>query len=320
MRLARRRWFCKVVRQQDVNHYELILICEACQNHHRMTTELAGKLFAEMILTDCVAQLVPLQAAGFQAGLAIVLVGDDSASLTYIRRKRAMCKRLGIASTFEHLPATATLSEVIATVARLNAEPSIHGIIVQQPLPAGIKPLTVVEAVLPCKDVDGLHPHNFGLLVSGQREQLVACTPLGCMFLLNEIGVEPRGKRATVVGRSMIVGRPLAQLLDQAGATVTVCHSATPDLAEACRTADILAVAVGQPGLVTAAMVKPGATVLDIGISRNTAGQLCGDVDEGVYKVAAYYTPVPGGIGPLTVAMLMKNTVTAAKRAQELQV
>lgn len=273
---------------------------------------LAGKPYAEQILHACTRELKTIE----RAGLAIVLVGEDPASLTYIKRKLATCKQLGIYSDFRQLPATATSAEVIAVIDELNADRAIHGIIVQQPLPAGIVSLEIVRAIDPAKDVDGLHPHNFGLLVSKDKEALVACTPQGCMYLLEHAGVPVRGKLATVVGRSMIVGRPLAILLDQAGATVTVCHSNTADLATACRNADILAVAVGQANTVTSAMVKPGATVLDIGINRTADGKLCGDVAADVAEVAKFLTPVPGGIGPLTVAMLMRNTVIAAHRVQ----
>lgn len=282
-----------------------------------MANILAGKPFADSILATCATEVKQLRAAGIKPGLAMVLVGDDPASTTYVSHKRAACQALGIVSTLVELAATCTTAQVVSAVRRLNADAGVHGILVQQPLPRQVDTGQVVQAVLPTKDVDGLHPHNVGMLVMRGTSQPVACTPQGCMYLLGELGFNLRGKRAVVIGRSMIVGRPLAMLLDQAGATVTVCHSQTKDLAAACRQADVLAVAAGCPGLVTAAMVKPGAIVLDIGINRDAAGRLCGDTLPEVSEVAGKVTKVPGGIGPLTVAMLMRNTVAVAHQASK---
>ncbi len=251
-------------------------------------------------------------AGGPRPGLAVVLVGDDPASHVYVRNKEQGCNRVGIASTTVRMPATSTTSEVVSAVEALNADPAIHGILVQMPLPAGCDALEVQRTIHPDKDVDGLHPLNAGRLASG-LPGLVPATPRGVMTLLAHAGISLRGAHAVVIGRSNLVGKPVAQLLLQADATVTVCHSRTRDLAHHVRQADVVVAAVGIPGLVTADMVKPGAVVIDVGINRNAEGKLVGDVDyAGVGTVAGWITPVPGGVGPMTIVSLLENTLMAA--------
>ena len=247
-------------------------------------------------------------------GLAVVLVGENPASQIYVRGKARDCEECGIRCMDFRLPAQTTESELLTLIAELNGRADVDGILVQLPLPEGIRERRVLEAIAPEKDVDAFHPENVGRLVQGQARYL-PCTPAGVMELLRAAGVDPAGRRAVIVGRSNIVGKPMALLLLQADATVTVCHSRTPDLADECRRADILISAVGRRGLITADMIKPGAAVVDVAMNRDEDGKLCGDVDyENVREVASAITPVPGGVGPMTIAMLMTNTVEAVER------
>jgi methylenetetrahydrofolate dehydrogenase (NADP+)/methenyltetrahydrofolate cyclohydrolase len=246
-----------------------------------------------------------------ELGLATVLVGDDPASHIYIRRKHEAAKEVGIRSVDKRLPDETTQDEVLELVEELNADDSVDGILVQSPLPSQIDEALVVRHVDPIKDVDGFHPFNAGQLYLG-RQTLVPATPLGVMSILDEYKVQIAGSRAVVVGRSPIVGKPMAMLLLQANATVTVCHSRTEDLGRHTLDADIVVAAVGIPGVISPDMVKQGATVIDVGINRTEAG-LVGDVDPGVREVAAYLTPVPGGVGPMTIATLLQNTLRAAR-------
>ena len=245
-------------------------------------------------------------------GLAVVLVGENPASQIYVRGKARDCEECGIRCMDFRLPAQTTESELLTLIAELNGRADVDGILVQLPLPEGIRERRVLEAIAPEKDVDAFHPENVGRLVQGQARYL-PCTPAGVMELLRAAGVDPAGRRAVIVGRSNIVGKPMALLLLQADATVTVCHSRTPDLADECRRADILISAVGRRGLITADMIKPGAAVMDVGINR-VDGKVVGDVDfESAKEVASCITPVPGGVGAMTIAMLMENTVEAAE-------
>lgn len=246
-------------------------------------------------------------------GLAVVLVGENPASQIYVRGKARDCEECGIRCMDFRLPAQTTESELLTLIAELNGRADVDGILVQLPLPEGIRERRVLEAIAPEKDVDAFHPENVGRLVQGQARYL-PCTPSGVMELLRAAGVDPAGRRAVIVGRSNIVGKPMALLLLQADATVTVCHSRTPDLADECRRADILISAVGRRGLITADMIKPGAAVVDVAMNRDEDGKLCGDVDfAAACAVAAHITPVPGGVGPMTRAMLMENTLRAAR-------
>lgn len=246
-------------------------------------------------------------------GLAVVLVGENPASQIYVRGKAHDCEECGIRCMDFRLPAQTTESELLTLIAELNGRADVDGILVQLPLPEGIRERRVLEAIAPEKDVDAFHPENVGRLVQGQARYL-PCTPAGVMELLRAAGVDPAGRRAVIVGRSNIVGKPMALLLLQADATVTVCHSRTPDLADECRRADILISAVGRRGLITADMIKPGAAVVDVAMNRDEDGKLCGDVDfAAACAVAAHITPVPGGVGPMTRAMLMENTLRAAR-------
>ena len=246
-------------------------------------------------------------------GLAVVLVGENPASQIYVRGKARDCEECGIRCMDFRLPAQTTESELLTLIAERNGRADVDGILVQLPLPEGIRERRVLEAIAPEKDVDAFHPENVGRLVQGQARYL-PCTPAGVMELLRAAGVDPAGRRAVIVGRSNIVGKPMALLLLQADATVTVCHSRTPDLADECRRADILISAVGRRGLITADMIKPGAAVVDVAMNRDEDGKLCGDVDfAAACAVAAHITPVPGGVGPMTRAMLMENTLRAAR-------
>ena len=246
-------------------------------------------------------------------GLAVVLVGENPASQIYVRGKARDCEECGIRCMDFRLPAQTTESELLTLIAELNGRADVDGILVQLPLPEGIRERRVLEAIAPEKDVDAFHPENVGRLVQGQARYL-PCTPAGVVELLRAAGVDPAGRRAVIVGRSNIVGKPMALLLLQADATVTVCHSRTPDLADECRRADILISAVGRRGLITADMIKPGAAVVDVAMNRDEDGKLCGDVDfAAACAVAAHITPVPGGVGPMTRAMLMENTLRAAR-------
>jgi methylenetetrahydrofolate dehydrogenase (NADP+)/methenyltetrahydrofolate cyclohydrolase len=248
----------------------------------------------------------------FRPGLAVVLVGDDPASAVYVRAKDRAAASAGIAVTTIRLPGDIAEAVLLAELARLNADPAVDGILVQLPLPRGIRTAAVIDEIDPAKDVDGFHPHNAGVLAAG-RPLLIPCTPLGVMKLLEAAGVSPSGRRALVLGRSAIVGRPLAALLLSADATVTAAHSRTRDLAAECRRAEILVAAVGQPELVRGDWIAPGATVIDVGVNRLGDGRLVGDVAFAeCAAVAGAITPVPGGVGPMTIACLLENTVTAA--------
>ncbi|MFH1095529.1 MAG: bifunctional methylenetetrahydrofolate dehydrogenase/methenyltetrahydrofolate cyclohydrolase FolD [Candidatus Micrarchaeota archaeon] len=246
--------------------------------------------------------------------LALVRVGEDPASGIYVRKKTEMCGRLGIRSELIHLPEKTTQKELLSRIESLNADKTVNGILVQVPLPKQIDALAIQQAIHPLKDADGFGPESMGLLLMG-RPRFIAATPAGIMRLLSHYHLSPAGKHAVVVGRSNIVGKPIAQLLLAKDATVTIAHSQTPNLAAITRQADLLVVAVGKAGLITKEMVKPGAIVIDVGMNKDKAGKSCGDVDfPGVSSVAAYATPVPGGVGPMTVAMLMQNAVAAAGR------
>ena len=285
-----------------------------------------GVALSARIRTQLASRVAALQAQGIKPGLAVLLVGDDPASQVYVRNKVKACQTTGLHSLLERLPADTSEAALLARIAQLNVDAAIHGILVQLPLPGHIDELKVIDAIAPQKDVDGFHVASAGALLVGrigkrgqadaQAEGFVPCTPAGCMEMLASVGCDPRGKHAVVVGRSNIVGKPIAMLLLQAHATVTICHSATPDLAAHTRQADILVAAVGKVGLITADMVKPGAVVIDVGMNRNAEGKLCGDVDyAGVAEVASAVSPVPGGVGPMTITMLLANTVDAAGRA-----
>jgi len=253
-------------------------------------------------------------ASGITPCLATVIVGDDPASRMYVRMKHKACKDVGVTSVGVELSDKASTEEVVDAVARLNADPAVHGILVQLPLPGHIDTEAVIEAVSPEKDVDGFNPVNVGALFSG-RPLFVPCTPGGIMTLLSEYSIPTSGAKAVVLGRSVDVGRPMAALLINADATVTVCHSRTRNLEEEIKMADILVSAIGKARFVTKDMVKPGAVVIDVGINYDEDGKLCGDVDfEGVAEVASAITPVPGGVGPMTIATLMENTFAAARR------
>ncbi len=277
-------------------------------------TILDGKAVAAAVHQEVAARVDALAARGKVPGLATVLVGDDPASQVYVRNKVKLAERLGIRSIHHHLPAEASQDQVESVVRDLNADGSVDGILVQLPLPDGLDGKRAAAQIDPDKDVDGLHPRNLGLLVL-ERAVLVPCTPQGVMRILEHYGIEVAGRRAVVVGRSLLVGRPLALLMSAKGtdATVTIAHSRTRELAAVTREADILVAAVGVPAMIGSEAVKPGATVIDVGINR-TEGGLTGDVDfEAVAEVAGAITPVPGGVGPMTVAMLMRNTVAAAE-------
>ena len=281
-----------------------------------MTAQLIdGNALAARIRADVAARAAQLTAQGHQPGLAVVLVGDDPASTVYVRHKVKDCEASGLHSVLERYPAETPESDLLARVRALNADPRIHGILVQMPLPKHIDPHKVIEAIAPHKDVDGFHVANAGALMTGQPG-FKACTPYGCMRLIETTGVALRGRHAVVIGRSNTVGKPMALMLLQANATVTICHSGTPDLSAHTRGADVVVVAVGRRDTLRSDMIKPGALIIDVGMNRNDAGKLCGDVDfEAVRQVAGWITPVPGGVGPMTRAMLLVNTLEAAERA-----
>jgi methylenetetrahydrofolate dehydrogenase (NADP+)/methenyltetrahydrofolate cyclohydrolase len=274
-----------------------------------------GKALSEVMRADVGRRAAALTAAGRQPGLAVILVGEDPASAVYVRNKVKACADHGLHSVLEQYPATMTQAELLARVQALNDDPRIHGILVQMPLPRHLDPQAVIEAIAPAKDVDGFSVHSAGQLMAG-LPGLRPATPFGCMKLIESTGVPIKGQHAVVIGRSNTVGKPMALLLLQAHATVTVCHSATPDIAAHTRQADIVVAAVGRRNTLTADMVKPGAIVIDVGINRNDEGKLCGDVDfAAVREVSSWITPVPGGVGPMTITMLLVNTVQAAEAA-----
>jgi methylenetetrahydrofolate dehydrogenase (NADP+)/methenyltetrahydrofolate cyclohydrolase len=277
------------------------------------TLVVSGKELSERLIDAAAAQVAARLAAGAPRppSLAAVVVGEDPASLVYLRNKKKACARAGITYTLHTLPASATEAQVLALVAMLNADPSVDGILVQSPPPPQVDEQKVQELVSPAKDVDCFHPHNLGLVYQA-RPRFLPCTPAGVIEILRHAGVAPRGKRAVVVGRSLIVGKPLAELLTQADATVTLCHSKTQDLPGVCREADILVAALGRPRFIGPQFVKPGACLIDVGVNRLPDGTICGDLDyDAVLPLAGVITPVPGGVGPMTVAMLIQNVLRA---------
>ena len=278
---------------------------------------LDGKAFAARLRARIATQVADLAGQGIVPGLAVVLVGEDPASQVYVRSKGRMTREVGMTS-FEHrLPASTDQATLMALIAKLNADPAVNGILVQLPLPKGMDEAAVINAILPEKDVDGFHILNVGRLATGQKA-MVPCTPLGCLMLLRDHLGSLAGRNAVVIGRSNIVGKPMAQLLLRDSATVTVAHSRTTDLAALCRQADILVAAVGRPHFVQGDWIKPGATVIDVGINRTDNG-LVGDVDfAAAVQVAGAITPVPGGVGPMTIACLLANTLTATARSHGL--
>lgn len=281
-----------------------------------MTAQLIdGNALSKQLRSEVAARAQALKAQGVTPGLAVVLVGDSPASQVYVRNKVKACEDSGLYSLLEKYPASLTEAALLARVEALNQDPRIHGILVQLPLPAHIDAQKVIEAISPVKDVDGFHIASAGALMTGMPG-FWPCTPYGCMQMLQSIGYDLRGKHAVVIGRSNIVGKPMALMLLQQNATVTICHSATPNLKAMSLQADVIVAAVGKRNVLTADMVKPGAVVLDVGMNRDDAGKLCGDVDfEGVKQVASHITPVPGGVGPMTITMLLVNTLEAAERA-----
>ncbi len=281
-----------------------------------MTAQLIdGNALSKQLRGEVAARAAKLTAKGIKPGLAVILVGDNPASQVYVRNKVKACEDAGLNSVLEKYEATMTEAELLARVEALNNDPSIHGILVQLPLPKHIDDHKVIEAISPAKDVDGFHVASAGALMVGEQG-FKACTPYGCMKMLESIGMKDlRGKHAVVIGRSNIVGKPMAMMLLAANATVTITHSGTADLGAMTRQADIVVAAVGKRKVLTADMVKPGAVVIDVGMNRDDEGKLCGDVDfAGVKEVAGWITPVPGGVGPMTITMLLVNTMEAAER------
>ncbi len=280
-----------------------------------MTAQLIdGNTLSKQLRAEVAVRAAKLTEKGITPGLAVILVGENPASQVYVRNKVKACQDAGLHSVLEKYPATMTEAELLARVDALNNDPSIHGILVQLPLPKHIDDHKVIESISPLKDVDGFHVASAGALMVGEPG-FKACTPYGCMKMLESIGYDLRGKHAVVIGRSNIVGKPMALMLLQSSATVTICHSATPDLAYHTRQADVVVAAVGKRNVLTADMVKPGAVVIDVGMNRDDEGKLCGDVDfSGVKEVASWITPVPGGVGPMTITMLLVNTIEAAER------
>ncbi|MFG0230983.1 bifunctional methylenetetrahydrofolate dehydrogenase/methenyltetrahydrofolate cyclohydrolase FolD [Achromobacter sp. 413638] len=277
-----------------------------------------GVALSQRIREEVAQRVAALAAQGARPGLAVVLVGEDPASQVYVRNKVAACEKAGLHSVKEQYPADMTEADLLARIDTLNRDPAIHGILVQLPLPKHMDAHKVIEAIAAEKDVDGFHVSNAGLLMTGQP-LFRPCTPYGVMKMLESEGVALRGAEAVIVGASNIVGKPMAMLLLQAGATITICNSKTRDLAAQTRRADVLVVATGKPGMIDGSMIKPGAVVIDVGINRGAGGKLCGDVDfASASQVAGAITPVPGGVGPMTIAMLLVNTVEAAERAAGL--
>lgn len=274
-----------------------------------------GNALSRQLRSEVAQQAAALTNRGHQPGLAVILVGEDPASAVYVRNKIKACQDAGVRSVFEKYNATLSEADLLARIAALNADPTVHGILVQMPLPKHIDTHKVIEAISTRKDVDGYSVLSAGELMAG-LDGFRPCTPYGCMKLIESTGVSLKGKHAVVIGRSNTVGKPMALLLLQANATVTVCHSGTPDLAYHTRQADVVVAAVGRRNTLTGDMIKPGAIVIDVGINRNDEGKLCGDVDyPSASQVASYITPVPGGVGPMTITMLLVNTIQAAQRA-----
>ncbi len=280
-----------------------------------MTAQLIdGNALAKSIRAEVAQRAAALTARGRQPGLAVILVGEDPASQVYVKHKVNDCETSGVRSVLDKYDATLTEAALLARIEALNNDPTIHGILVQMPLPKHIDPQKVIETISPLKDVDGFHVQSAGALMVG-RPGFLPCTPYGCMKLIETTGMSLKGKNAVVIGRSNTVGKPMAMLLLQANATVTICHSNTQDIGAFTRNADVVVAAVGRRNVLRADMVKPGAVVIDVGMNRNDEGKLCGDVDfAGVSEVAGWITPVPGGVGPMTRAMLLVNTIEAAER------
>jgi methylenetetrahydrofolate dehydrogenase (NADP+)/methenyltetrahydrofolate cyclohydrolase len=280
-----------------------------------MTAQLIdGNALARSIRAEVTGRTQALKARGVQPHLSIILVGEDPASQVYTKHKVNDSNETGLSATLERYPADMTEADLLARVRTLNNDPTVHGILVQLPLPKHMDSQKVIETISPAKDVDGFHIASAGALMTGAKG-FWPCTPYGCMKMLESIGFQLRGKHAVVIGRSNIVGKPMAMMLLAQSATVTICHSATADLGAMTRQADVIVAAVGKRNVLTADMVKPGAVVIDVGMNRNDEGKLCGDVDfEGVREVAGWITPVPGGVGPMTRAMLLVNTIEAAEQ------
>lgn len=282
---------------------------------------LDGKALGLRIEAHLAERVAALKNSGIEPHLAVVLAGDDPASHVYVRNKQRACERCGIKSTRIDLPNDVSQEQLMRVVANLNSDESVHGILVQSPTPGGTDELAITETIDPSKDVDGFHPTNLGRLVMGLTDGLLPCTPAGVIQIIEDANINLIGKKAVVIGRSRIVGMPLALLLAQKGvdATVTIAHSRTEDIGEICRTADLVVAAIGRAETIQADWIKPGATVIDVGInrvvdeSRDSGSRLAGDVDPAVSEVAGYMTPVPGGVGPMTISMLMSNTVRAAE-------
>jgi methylenetetrahydrofolate dehydrogenase (NADP+)/methenyltetrahydrofolate cyclohydrolase len=281
-----------------------------------MTAQLIdGNALSQKIRAEVAGRIAALKARGIAPTLAIILVGDDPASQVYVKHKVNDSSETGLTARLERYPATMTEADLLARIHAFNNDPKVHGILVQLPLPPHMDSHRVIEAISPAKDVDGFHVASAGALMVGQPG-FWPCTPHGCMKMLESIGCDLRGKHAVVIGRSNIVGKPMAMMLLAKNTTVTICHSATQDLGAITRQADGVVAAVGKRNILTAGMVKPGAVVIDVGMNRNDEGKLCGDVDfDGVKAVAGWITPVPGGVGPMTRAMLLVNTLEAAERA-----
>ena len=274
-----------------------------------------GVALSKQMRADVATRAAALTARGHTPGLAVILVGEDPASQVYVRNKVKACQDSGLHSVFEQHDASLSEAGLLARIDALNRDPAIHGILVQMPLPKQINPHRVIEAIAPSKDVDGYSTLSAGELMTG-LPGFRPCTPYGCMKLIESTGIALRGKHAVVIGRSNTVGKPMALLLLQANASVTVCHSQTADIGHHTRQADVVVAAVGRRNTLTADMVKPGAIVIDVGINRNGEGKLCGDVDfAAVSQIAGHITPVPGGVGPMTITMLLVNTIEAAERA-----
>ena len=271
-----------------------------------------GKALSAKVRSSILAETEELKKKGVTPGLAVIIVGNDPASEIYVRNKEKACAECGFYSEKYALPAETSQEELLGLIGQLNQSPQISGILCQLPVPDHISEEAVINAIDPKKDVDAFHPVNVGKIMVGNFD-FVPCTPAGVMELIDEYQIDPKGKECVVVGRSNIVGKPMAMLLLHRHGTVTMCHSRTRDLDEVCRRADILVAAVGKAGFITPDMVKDGAVVIDVGINRNAEGKVCGDVDPAVMEKASYMTPVPGGAGPMTITMLMKNTLKAAK-------
>lgn len=277
-----------------------------------------GKQISADIRNEMASEVAKLKEKGVTPGLAVILVGEDPASKVYVGSKEKACNQLGMYSEVHRLEANSTEEEVLALIDKLNNQDSINGILVQLPLPKHINEKAIIDAISVAKDVDGFHPESVGNLVIGD-DSLLPCTPAGVIELIKRSGVDIAGKHAVVIGRSNIVGKPVAMLLLRENATVTICHSRTANLEEISKQADILVVAIGRANAIDSKYVKPGAVVVDVGINRLESGKLAGDADyESCLSVAGYITPVPGGVGPMTITMLMKNTITAAKKANRM--